>query len=56
MSWLENKDSEPEKWDRIDLQAIGCGREAGFKYGVCNGINSDVVRRIEVTSMSSIVM
>lgn len=45
MPWPEIEDSEPENCDMMDLQAIGRGREVACGYGVCNEVNSDVVRR-----------
>jgi hypothetical protein len=48
MSWLEDKDSEPEKCDRMNLQAIGRRREVVYKYGACNEASSGLVQRIEV--------
>jgi hypothetical protein len=52
MSWLEAKDSEPERCGRMDLQAIGYWRGVGYKYGVCNTLNSDLLRRIDVIEVN----
>jgi hypothetical protein len=36
----------------MDLQAIGYWRGVGYKYGVCNTLNSDLLRRIDVIEVN----